>query len=325
MALLVVFACSLILTVWLASSGSPFKLLDAPNERSLHENPIPKTGGVALLLALFSGWIWELQQFDVPMVFVAIFLAALLVVAVSFIDDLKELSPLTRITVHALAALVLLGSGLTVEDSVPGNIFSFLAIIWMLNLYNFMDGMDGFAGGMSLSGFLFLGLAGYFQDEPLFALLAWMVAAASAGFLFRNLPPAKIFMGDTGSATIGFLAAAFSLWGVREGIFALWFPLLVFSPFVVDATVTLFRRLVRGEKVWQAHRQHYYQRVALAGWGHMRTVFAEYVLMLSCGISAMAMLYWPQSLPYGLAIWVGIYLLLAYLSERLSVGSSVRS
>lgn len=316
--LIVVFIISALLVAWLASAKSPLKLLDAPNERSLHENPIPKTGGIALLLALFSGWLWELQQFDIPMVFVAIFLAALLVAAISFVDDLKELSPLLRITVHAVAALILVGSGLTVHDSMAGDVFSFLAIIWMLNLYNFMDGMDGFAGGMTFSGFLFIGLAGYLQGEHLFALLAWMVAAASSGFLIRNFPPAKIFMGDTGSATLGFLAAAFALWGVRDDIFALWFPLLVFSPFVIDATVTLLRRLLRGEKVWLAHREHYYQRLALAGWGHRKTVIAEYALMLACGISAMIMLHWPQILPYGAFFWLVIYLLLAYLANRLS-------
>lgn len=311
-----VFVFAAVLTVWLASGKSPMRLLDAPNERSLHEKPIPKTGGIALLVALFTGWLWQLQQVDVPMVFTAIFLAALLVTAISFIDDLRELSPLARITVHAVAAVILVGSGLSLHDSIAGDIFSFLAIVWMLNLYNFMDGMDGFAGGMTLSGFAFLGLAGYLHGAHLFAMLAWMVVAASAGFLVKNFPPAKIFMGDTGSATLGFLAAAFSLWGIRDGIFEFWFPLLLFSPFVLDATVTLFRRLLRGEKVWQAHREHYYQRLALAGWGHRRTVLAEYLLMLASGVSAMAMLHWEQTLPYGLAAWVAIYALIAYLSER---------
>lgn len=311
-----VFFVSYLLVAWLASEKSPFKVLDAPNERSLHENPIPKTGGIALLLALFSGWLWELQQFDIPMVFVAIFLAALLVASISFIDDLKELSPLLRITVHAFAAFVLVGSGLTVHNSIAGDLFSFLAIIWMLNLYNFMDGMDGFAGGMTLSGFLFLGLAGFLQGEELFSLLAWMVAAASAGFLFKNFPPAKIFMGDTGSATIGFLAAAFSLWGMRDGIFEIWFPLLVFSPFVVDATITLLRRLLRGEKVWQAHREHYYQRLTLAGWGHRKTVLLEYLLMLAVGSSALVMLHWELMIPYGLGFWLFVYTLLAYKSDQ---------
>ncbi|HKI60327.1 MAG TPA: glycosyltransferase family 4 protein [Mariprofundaceae bacterium] len=316
-ALLAVFVCSLILTLWLASGKSPLKVLDAPNERSLHEGAIPKTGGIALLVALFSGWTWELQQFDIPMAFIAIFLSALLVASISFMDDLRELSPLARIMVHAVAAAILVSSGLTVHDSFAGDLFSFLAIIWMLNLYNFMDGMDGFAGGMALSGFAFIGLAGYLQGEELFALLAWMVAAASAGFLFKNFPPAKIFMGDTGSAVIGFLAAAFSLWGVRDGLFPLWFPLLLFSPFVVDATVTLFRRLLRGEKVWQAHREHYYQRLVLAGWGHKKTVLIEYLLMGAVGFSALAMLYWKPLIPYGSGLWVVAYTLLAYKSDQL--------
>ncbi len=314
--LVIVFLISSLLVAWFASAKSPLKVLDAPNERSLHKSPIPKTGGVGLLAALFAGWLWELQQLDIPMVFIAIFLAALLVAAISFIDDLKELSPLIRIAIHAVAALILLASDLTVDDSIIGNLFSFLAIIWMLNLYNFMDGMDGFAGGMTLSGFAFIGLAGYLQNEPLFALLAWLVAAASAGFLVKNFPPAKVFMGDAGSATIGFLAAAFSLWGIRMGVFELWFPLLVFSPFVLDATVTLLRRLIRREKVWQAHREHFYQRLALAGWGHKKTVLVEYLLMIAVGVSALVMLSWEGFTPYGLVLWTITYTFLAYKADR---------
>lgn len=314
--LIVVLTTSILLVAWFASAKSPLKLLDAPNERSLHERPVPKTGGIGLLAALFAGWMWELQQFDIPMVFVAIFLAALLVAAISFIDDIKELSASIRIVIHAVAAAILISSGLTVHDSAAGDVFSFLAIIWMLNLYNFMDGMDGFAGGMTVSGFTFVGLAGYLQGEHLFALLSWIVAAASAGFLFRNFPPAKIFMGDTGSATIGFLAAAFSLWGIRDGIFEIWFPLLVFSPFILDATVTLLRRLLRGEKVWQAHREHYYQRLALAGWGHRKTVLVEYGLMLAVGTSGIVMLQWDGLVWPGVISWSVIYLLLACMAER---------
>jgi len=317
LSLIAVFLLSYILIGWFIAAKSPLKLFDSPNERSLHENPVPKTGGIALLATLFAGWLWELQQFDIPMVFITIFLAALLVAAISFVDDLRDLSPLLRITVHAVAALILIASGLTLYDSIIGDIFTFFTIVWMLNLYNFMDGMDGFAGGMTFFGFAFIGLAGYFQNEHLFALLAWLVASASAGFLINNFPPAKIFMGDVGSATIGFIVAAFALWGIRMGIFEFWFPLLVFSPFILDATVTLLRRLMRREKVWQAHREHYYQRLVLAGWGHKKTVLVEYLLMVAVGLSALAMLHWGIPALYGLGFWMVVYALLAYQADQL--------
>lgn len=314
--LLIAFLLSYFLVCWLTSVKSPLKLLDRPNERSLHDRPVPKTGGLALLIAMFAGWVFLLPTFDVPMVFVPVLFATLLVAGISFVDDLMDISPLIRITFHAFAAVVLIYSGFSIHDSLPGQLFTFISIIWMLNLYNFMDGMDGFAGGMSLSGFGFIGLSGFIQGDYFFALLAWTVAAASAGFLLKNFPPAKIFMGDVGSATLGFLVTAFSLWGIRSELFNLWFPLLVFSPFILDATITLIRRALKGEKVWQAHCGHYYQRLALAGWGHKKTVIYEYVLMLLVGLSAIAMLYWSEAVVVGLGIWAVVYALLAYKADQ---------
>jgi len=293
-------------------------ILDHPNERSLHTTPVPRSGGIAILIAITVGLLM------VPFTFTPdvwwMLAAASIVAAVSIADDWFDLSVVLRFGMHFVAAIMLVyGVHAEALPYLPwwlNDLLLIIATVWMLNLYNFMDGMDGFAGGMTLSGFAFMGLAAYLQGAYLFALLSWVVTAASAGFLVKNFPPAKIFMGDTGSATIGFMAAAFSLWGIRDGIFGLWFPLLVFSPFILDATVTLLRRLLRGEKVWQAHREHYYQRLALAGWGHKRTVMAEYVLMLASGVSAMAMLHWEESIPYGLAAWIIVYAMLAYRSEQ---------
>ena len=163
--------------------------------------------------------------------------------------------------------------------------FTGLFVLWMINLYNFMDGMDGFAGGMAVIGFTTLAWLGRADTE--FAAVCMTIAAACAGFLVYNFPPARLFLGDTGSTALGFLAAACSLWGSQAGLFPFWAALWVFSPFIVDATVTLLRRLVRGERVWEAHRSHYYQRLVLLGWGHRRTVLAEYALMLACAGAAI--------------------------------------
>ena len=114
-------------------------------------------------------------------------------------------------------------------------------------------------------------------------MLCLSVSASAAAFLIFNFHPAKIFLGDSGSIPLGFLAGCLALLGAQRGNWPLWFPLMVFSPFIVDATVTLLRRLLRGDKVWQAHREHFYQRLVLSGFGHRNTALAEYALMIICG------------------------------------------
>jgi len=246
--------------------------------------------------------------------------AALLVAAVSFLDDRFSLNAGVRLLVHAGAAGWLLSDGFLPQSFVlPGMAFGLavpvawvggiLFVVWLINLYNFMDGMDGFAAGMAGFGFSAYALLGFMAGDSLFALLSLVVAASATGFLLFNFPPARIFMGDTGASTLGFLVAAFSLWADRDGLFPLWVGLLVFSPFIVDATVTLFRRLLTGEKLWEAHRSHYYQRLVRLGWGHRRTVLVEYGLMFAAAVSAAvavqldAMSQWLIG-----SVWIFVYL-----------------
>lgn len=312
------FVMSLILSLLLISRYSPLKVLDTPNERSLHETPTPRTGGVAIILAVFIGWGFESFLYGVPETMGWIAASALLVAGISFVDDLRELSALIRIVVHAVAAVVLIAGGLIMFEGWMGVLLTWFAIVWMLNLYNFMDGMDGFAGGMTLFGFSFLAFAGWLQGENEYAMFTSMVAAAALGFLCVNFPPAKIFMGDVGSATLGLIASGFSLWGINDGIFAWWFPVLVFSPFVVDATVTLIRRGLNRERIWEAHRSHYYQRLVQMGWGHKKTVLAEYLVMVLAGASALIALTLnePLLVTIILAVWTLVYLLLAIWVHR---------
>ena len=116
-------------------------------------------------------------------------------------------------------------------------------------------------------------------------------------------------MGDVGSSTLGLLAATLSLWGARDGVFPFWIALLVFSPFIVDATVTLFRRLLRGDKIWQAHKTHFYQRLVQAGWGHRKTVLFEYAIMLGCAITSLWSTRASIAIQVGIvAGWTAVYL-----------------
>ncbi|MEW6427158.1 MAG: glycosyltransferase family 4 protein [Thermodesulfobacteriota bacterium] len=276
------------LTSWLASDRCEWKILDTPNYRSLHTRPVPRNGGVAILAGIAASWL--MLSAAVPGIgdgaLWAMSLSALLVAGISLLDDFKSCPPVLRFIVHCLAALVFVVAGL----ELPPNgwfIVSWFFLIWMTNLYNFMDGMDGFAGGMSAIGFGWLALLGWLNHDLGFAATTLVISLATLGFLARNFPPARIFMGDSGSVTLGFFAGAFSLWGAGKGIFPIWVAVLIFSPFIVDASVVLLRRSLLGERVWEPHRCHYYQRLVRLGWGHKKTVLAEYGLMLAVGASAL--------------------------------------
>jgi UDP-N-acetylmuramyl pentapeptide phosphotransferase/UDP-N-acetylglucosamine-1-phosphate transferase len=266
--------------LWLLLGRFRTFALDRPNERSLHERPVPRSGGIALLagvlvsLAFGSGALW------LP-IGLALALAAL-----SFFDDLHSLPTVARLAAHLAAAGVLAWYLLSPMHPLELAVLA-IAVAWMTNLYNFMDGSDGLAGGMALVGFgAYAVAAGSAGHEPLLAL-ALALAAAALGFLTFNFPPAKIFLGDVGSVPLGFLAGALGLQGWRDDLWPLWFPVVVFAPFIADASATLVRRALRGEKVWQAHREHYYQRLVRLGFGHRGTAYVAYGLMLVCAALAL--------------------------------------
>ena len=151
------------LSYLLASEYSPFSIHDAPNSRSLHEHPTPRTGGVAILIAVSLGWGILFYLGYGPDILLWIIAAAVLVAFISFLDDVITVSALPRFAVHGIAAALLIMGGLVLPWGVAGVLLTWLAIVWMLNLYNFMDGMDGLSAGMTLFGFGFLGLAGWLE------------------------------------------------------------------------------------------------------------------------------------------------------------------
>lgn len=255
--------------------------LDQPNERSLHEQPVPRTGGLAIAAGVAAAC-----AFIQPDLAVTLGAAAALVV-VSFVDDIAGLPTLARFAAHVGAAAAVLVWQLGYAEPVLFAAFV-LAIAWYANLYNFMDGSDGLAGGMAVLGFGAYAIAALLSGADAYAALCASIAAASAGFLVFNFPPARIFMGDAGSVPLGFLAGALGVLGWSRGYWPVWFPLLVFAPFVCDATLTLLRRLLRRERVWQAHRDHYYQRLVRMGFGHRGTALIEYAAMAGCAGIALA-------------------------------------
>lgn len=288
---LTAFTATLLVVWWLIRSRLSTLALDHPNPRSLHEAPIPRTGGIGLHLGILVAW--ALVSPDLPL---HVALAYGLLLLVSLIEDVRGLSIVLRLAVHLILAGTLAGAMLLQDYGILAVLMAMLAITWMTNLYNFMDGSDGLAGGMAVFGFAFYGIAAWYGGSSAFALLNLSIAASGSAFLVFNFHPARIFMGDVGSVPLGFLAGAFGLLGWRQGLWPWWFPIATFAPFVVDASVTLLRRLLRRERVWEAHRDHYYQRLVQLGWGHRGTALAEYGLMLITGLIALALLAAPATM-----------------------------
>lgn len=267
--------------LWILLSPPARRLmLDRPNERSLHQQPVPRSGGLAIAAGVAAG-LWFAP--GVPMM--AFALAAALAV-LSVIDDVSPLPTLLRLAAHLAAAGTFVAMEIGAGD-LPLLAFLALAIAWYTNLYNFMDGSDGLAGGMAVVGFGAYAWAAQQAGHAPLAAGGAVLAAASMAFLPFNFHPSRLFMGDVGAVPLGFLAGALGMLGWREGVWPLWFPLLVFAPFACDATLTLVKRLLRRERVWQAHREHYYQRLVRMGFGHRGTAWMEYGVMAACAAVAL--------------------------------------
>lgn len=271
--------------------------LDRPNERSLHVRPVPRTGGIGISLGVVIPFLVFLDGDQL------IVLLLCMLAGVSLLDDRRGLHPALRFAAHFVAAAIFVWRFLPDHPSWVW-LCAVMATTWMTNLYNFMDGSDGLAGAMGLIGFGTYGFVSWIQGDQSIATMSGCIAAASLAFLVFNFHPAKIFLGDVGSIPLGFLAASIGFLGWHRGVWPIWFPAVVFSPFVIDATVTLARRLLRGEKIWQAHREHYYQRLVMMGWGHLKTFYAEAALMLCASLAAVVAVLLPA--PASVLILLGL-------------------
>lgn len=280
---------------WMAARGA----LDVPNERSSHVVPTPRGGGLAIAAVVFAGLLagtllgW--LRFEVG---VALLGGGLMVGAIGWADDCFNLTYRPRLAVHFAAALWTLywlggfprldmGAG-SVALGAAGWLVAALGIVWAVNFYNFMDGIDGLAGGEAVvvgtGGGLLLLAAG----APDLAGLSFLIAAASAGFLLWNWSPARIFMGDVGSGVLGYLFAGLAVASENRGAVPMLVWVLLLGVFVVDATVTLVRRALDREVVFNAHKKHAYQRAVQAGWSHARV--STLAILLSVGMAALGYL-----------------------------------
>jgi len=281
---LIAFGLSCVLS-WLLVREKIFKVLDYPNTRSMHAFPVPRTGGVAIVISILSSWL------IIPSVPLLLWAGVALMALISFIDDIRPLPVWFRLVFHSMIAWMYVASLLYLPC---GGFLTFivgLALIWMINLFNFMDGSDGLAAGMALIGFGAYGLGALQMADEIFAAVNFCIAGSTAAFLLFNFHPARIFMGDVGSIPLGFLVGALGVYGWLNGLWLPWFPLLIFSPFIVDASATLIKRLCKGERIWHAHRDHYYQRLVLSsGWGHRNTALFAYGLMFTASAIALSVI-----------------------------------
>ncbi|HVF63580.1 MAG TPA: UDP-phosphate N-acetylglucosaminyl 1-phosphate transferase [Casimicrobiaceae bacterium] len=254
--------------------------------RSLHEGAVPQAGGLAILAGIAVAWIASPPPLPGTM---AVWLAAFVAIAViSFVDDVRGVSPWVRLAFQIAAAAWVASQIMDIGASPPTAMVFVLAIVWGANLFNFMDGNDGLAASMAIVGFACYAAAAALRSAPWLGYA--VVGVAALPFLAVNRPRASMFMGDVGAVPLGFLAAALGAAGFVRDMWPAWFPVLVFLPFIADATVTLALRLVRGEAIWRAHRSHFYQRLNALGADHRGTLAVYAAMMLACAALAIATL-----------------------------------
>ena len=321
--LVLLFVLSLILTYCYIRLAIRKNWLDIPNQRSSHTCIVPRGGGLvfiglwllAALIAIFFQ-LWTIREF------LALIPGAVIVAATAFYDDRHTLSAKYRSCAYASAAIIsmialggfshlIIGENLALPLGWLGSIIAVLAIVWSVNLFNFMDGIDSIA---AVEALFTLGVGGFFLQQSGghgMALLAWMLAAAVAGFLVLNKSPAKVFMGDVGSATLGFIIMVMALLADKQyGIpLLLWF--ILYGVFLFDATTTLVRRILAKEVWYHAHRLHAYQRLHQRGWSHGQVVLA--VIAVNSFLATLAILgFYYQNLIIWLAIFALAVLVLLY-------------
>jgi Fuc2NAc and GlcNAc transferase len=304
-------------------------LYDTPNPRSSHTIPTPRGGGAAIALVSIAGFLVaaSIGRVDARLL-IALTVGGAVVAVVGFLDDRFGLSAGLRLAVHLAAAFLAVGclggvppvrfGGHVIELGVLGYFVGALAIVWTLNLFNFMDGIDGIAASeaifVAVGGVLLTAVTHHTYSVSSVALV---FAAACCGFLAWNWPPAKIFMGDVGSGFLGYILGVLPLAAMRNDSSAVWSWLILSGVFFVDATLTLARRALRGERVQEAHRSHAYQWLARRWGSHKRVtvlvLFINVLWLLPCALLAAR---YP-----GRSQWIALGALLPIVGLALAAGA----
>ena len=304
---------SFAITFWVRSYALKH-LLDIPNQRSSHLQPIPRGGGLAIVVVFFLSLLFYFFKGQLEFRLLCAFIVSLLIAGIGFWDDHQHIAARWRLAVHISAALIAVFFLQSSVSLMAG--FSVFFLVWSLNLFNFMDGIDGIAGSEAV--FVSTSLAGlmWFVNPDL-ALLGAIFASANLGFLFLNWPPAKIFMGDIGSGFLGFVLGLFILIYSQETAVFLVVGLMLFSVFITDATYTLLTRVLTGEKWHQAHCTHAFQHAAKR-YGHLRVLLAVWVINLIWVLPiTIAVFLKPK---YGFSGMLVVYIPLIFLAYKFNAG-----
>ncbi|MEN6327029.1 MAG: glycosyltransferase family 4 protein [Syntrophomonas sp.] len=312
----------LILSIYLTHLVRKYSLLnnivDIPNKRSSHLVVTPRGGGLAFVIVFLASLLllYFLRLIELRY-FLALAGGGGLVSVLGWKDDKADLSPKVRAVFQFLAAawaVFWLGGFSTLnigyaelQLSLIGSILAVIGTVWMINLYNFMDGIDGIAGTEAVSVGFICGSLLLWQHSSGLAALSFLLAASVMGFLLWNWPPAKIFMGDVGSGFLGFIFAVMMMWSEQSKVIPLIIWLLLLGVFIIDATVTLVKRLRKREKIYEAHRSHVYQLAVQAGYSHKQVTFTVLLVNIVLGMLAVLSLNYRTYL-FGISIGTSIVL-----------------
>jgi len=311
------FIISFLLTYIIRRIALRHKIIDIPNERSLHKDPTPRAGGLAIVISWYFGISILFFGGKIEGRLYYALMSGVLLAIVSLIDDIINLKPYFRLIcqfISALCAFILLGNLRpliipSVEINYPLLIYPFaiVGMVWFINLFNFMDGVDGFA---SIEALIICIVLFYFSESILNIILISCVG----GFLFWNWPKAKIFMGDVGSTQLGFILIVLGIYFHNAYKFSILNWIMLTSPFWFDATLTLFRRWKMGDKLSQAHRKHAYQRIVKAGFSHIKVDI--YLIFVNIAIISLILIY-REIKALQIPLCILSILFLFYLTKRI--------
>lgn len=283
------------------------RIMDVPNERSSHDRPIPKSGGIVIVMTFLIGVLAIYLFGDATLIqdryFFGFLFSALLVAGVSFYDDIKDKSFLFKLTMQVVAAAIVMTFGIVIHEialpwvgkaqlGIFGYVLTFFWIIGLTNAYNFMDGLNGMAAGPAIINGLFFCVLSYSQGSTFVYIICYTLISGALGFLVFNFPNPKLFMGDVGSAFLGFVFATLGIIAAlydhsHTSFFVM--PLLMFN-FIYDTTFTFIRRLIRKEDVFSAHRTHLYQLFNQLGYSHVTVSCFHFGQCIAQGIGAAVMI-----------------------------------
>ena len=289
---LLVTLLSWVLVRWVIAYLTHRDIVDTPNNRTLHTGSVPRGGGLVIAVLLVTSCLLIALFYASLVFFIALALLMAAWASLGWYDDQHDLTPQLRFPIQillAIATVATLGWVNTIQSVQLGwfgPVLTVIGILWMANLYNFMDGMDGLAASQAIVGSVTLSFWFLRVGNIGLSTVCVVVAAACYGFLLWNWRPAKVFMGDVGSITLGAFFATMIVLAANRHDFPVLSLLILFAVFIADASITLLRRAWHREKIWLPHRTHYYQRLANIGVSHQLIVCAAIFLMLICSLLA---------------------------------------